>query len=241
VFATGSAVGFVFAWGNVPFAVAGGIGGAFALLQLTGVLGLLAGGDDGHDGDTEHDVDADHDAGGDSDPDHDHDDGGGRSWASSALAPLGFGKIPLSVIWQTFAFIFAVTGFALNLRYLQAGGPPISSLAWTVPSAALTGYAVVAIVAWLLEPVLSSEEHQATRRAALVGQMGVVISSKVDGEFGEVRIRDKTGHDLRVVCKLAKGARSVPTERHSVVVVEYDEARGELFVEPLELEEDSVG
>ena len=46
-----------------------------------------------------------------------------------------------------------------------------------------------------------------------------MISSKVDHDFGEVRIRDKTGHDIRVVCKLAKEARGAPSEHQSVVVV----------------------
>jgi hypothetical protein len=68
--------------------------------------------------------------------------------------------------------------------------------------------------------------------------MGVVISTKVDAEFGEVRIRDKSGHDLRVVCKLAPGAKSTPREHQNVVVVDYSEAKGELFVEPLDLEEE---
>ncbi len=66
-----------------------------------------------------------------------------------------------------------------------------------------------------------------------MGQVGVVISSKVDHEFGEVRIRDKSGHDLRVICKLTKDAKEAPSERQNVVVVDCDE-KGELLVAPLE-------
>ncbi len=239
--ASGSVLAFLFAWANAPFAVAAGITAVFALLQVTGVLGLIAGSGDGGDHDVDHEVDADADADHDVDHDHDGDDGGeDRSWAATALSPLGFGRIPLSVIWQTFALVFAATGLALNMRFLGAGGPPAYSLAWTVPFAILDGYLGVAVVAKFLGPVLSSEGQEATSRAGLVGQTGVVISSKVDGDFGEVRIRDKTGHDLRVVCKLAKGAKYIPMERHTVVVVDYDEGKGELFVEPLDLEEDSV-
>jgi hypothetical protein len=91
----------------------------------------------------------------------------------------------------------------------------------------------------VLGPVLSSKGQEATSRAQLVGQIGIVISSKVDHDFGEVRIRDKTGHDLRVVCKLARQAKGSPTERQSVVVVDYDERDG-LLVAPLDEDGDGA-
>ena len=67
-------------------------------------------------------------------------------------------------------------------------------------------------------------------RAQLVGQIGVVISSRVDQHFGEVRIRDKTGHDVRVICKLSRASADPASEHENVVVVDYDEERGDLFV-----------
>jgi hypothetical protein len=229
---------FLVAWANVPFAIAAGVAAVFALLQVTGVLGLIAG---GGDGDHDVDADADHDVDHDADADHDAEAGGahanhGKSFALAALAPLGLGKIPLSVMWQTFCIAFALAGFALNARYLggDAGVPPVHSLAWTMPVSLLAGAFCVAGFARVLGPVLSSKEQEATSRAQLVGQIGVVISSRVDRDFGEVRIRDKTGHDIRVVCKLAQGAKRAPTERQNVVVVDYEPDRGELLVEPLE-------
>ena len=246
-----SAVGFLLAWANAPFAVAAGIAAVFALLQVTGVLGLIAGGGDGGDADhdvdhdvdadADHDVDADHDADADQDGDHDEDgdhEGQDRSWASAALAPLGFGKIPFSMIWQTFALAFAAIGLGLNLHFIDHGGPPLYTLAWTLPAGLVGGYLGVAVLARLLGPVLSSKEQEATSRSQLIGQTGVVISTKVDAEFGEVRIRDKTGHDLLVVCKLAPGAKGVPLEHQSVLVVDYTEEKGELLVEPFDLEEE---
>jgi hypothetical protein len=233
---------FLVAWANVPFAIAAGVAAVFALLQVTGVLGLIAGGGDDHDvdADVDHDMDADHDVDADHDADADRDADAhashGRSFAVAALAPLGLGKIPLSVMWQTFCIAFALVGFALNARYLggDAGVPPVHSLAWTMPFSLLAGAFCVAGVARVLGPVLSTKEQEATSRAQLVGQIGVVISSRVDRDFGEVRIRDKTGHDIRVVCKLAQGAKRAPTERQNVVVVDYEPDRGELLVEPLE-------
>jgi hypothetical protein len=232
-----SALLFFISTGNAPFAVALGLVAVFALLSATGLLGLIVGGGEGdHDGGGAGDgpQDADHDADGHDGDSHD------RSLASALLAPLGFGTIPISVIAQTFAFAFAVVGFALNLRYFgHEGGPPLATLAWTLPAGFVAGCVAAAVVNRVLAPVLSSKGQEATTRAQLVGQIGVVISSRVDREFGEVRIRDKSGHDVRVVCRLATGATRSPEESQSVVVVDCDE-NGGLLVEPLDLEERSA-
>ena len=249
-----SVLGFLSAWANVPFAIAAGVAALFALLQVTGLLGVIAGGGEG-DADVDHDVDADvdmdhdvdavHDV--DADADHDADGeheahgAGDRGWGVAAVAPLGVGKIPFSIIWQTYALAFAAIGFGLNLRYLgTAAEVPTGSLAWTVPASLVGGYVAVAIVARLLGPVLSSKGQEATSRAQLVGQIGIVISSKVDQEFGEVRIRDKSGHDVRVICKLPKGVAEPVAEHKRVVVIDYEPERGELLVEALD-DEDLMG
>ena len=244
-----AARGFLIAWANAPFAIAAGVAAVFALLQVTGVLGLVAGGGDGdadHDVDGSqdhelaHDVDADHDAGGDHDADHDADDRAGVGWSTLALSPLGFGKLPFSMIWQTFALVFATIGFGLNLRFLNTGGPPLVSLVWTLPSAFVGAYVAVAGLARFVGPVFSSTEQEATSRAQLIGQTGVVISTNVDAEFGEVRIRDKSGHDLRVVCKLAPSAKGTPVEHEMVLVVDYTAEKGELLVEPFDFEDERI-
>jgi membrane protein implicated in regulation of membrane protease activity len=242
---------FLVAWANVPFTIAAGIALVFAMLQATGILGLLAGGDHEADADADADVDADTDvdadvdadadadADGDHDADHDADgDADGHGFSFYVLGPLGFGKVPFSVIWQTYAVVFAATGLALNARMFlnREGGPPTGSLLWTLPIALVAGYGVVAMLARWLGPVFASTKEQATSRAQLVGQTGIVISSKVTSEFGEVRIRDKSGHDLRVVCKLADGSSS-PKEHQRVVVVEYE--GGDLRVAPIDDEPDA--
>ncbi len=226
---------FLIAWANLPFAIAAGIAIVFALLQVSGVLALIGGGD--HDGDS--DVDGDADADGDADHDADHDvdaDGAHASLGDAIFGGLGVGRIPISIIWQSYAFVFAVTGYALNARWLGGDEPPVITLAWTIPSGLVAGYAVVATLARLLGPVFATKPHEATSRAELVGLSGVVISSKVTDDFGEVRIRDKSGHDLRVVCRLAPGAKPA-AESQRVVVVEYEAEGGWLLVTPLEDDE----
>jgi len=232
-----SALHFLFAWANAPFTIALGVTLLFALLQASGLLGLLAGGGDDHDVDHEVDADADADADADvdHDADHDHDADGDDDQGIGAIlfGPLGIGKIPFSLIWQSYAIVFAITGLALNVHAASAVGTvPLLTLAWTFPTSLLTGYIAVAALARVLGPVLSSKGQEATSRAELVGQIGTVISSRVSPEFGEVRVKDKTGHEIRVICKLAQGVR-VASEREQVVFVDYDDERG-LLVSPLE-------
>jgi membrane protein implicated in regulation of membrane protease activity len=237
-----SALHFLFAWANAPFTIALGVTLLFALLQASGLLGLLAGDGDGDhdvdhevDADADADVDADHDV--DHDADHDHDADGEDNQGIGAIlfGPLGIGKIPFSLIWQSYAIVFAITGLALNVHAASASGAvPLLTLAWTFPTSLIAGYIAVAALARVLGPVLSSKGQEATSRAELVGQIGTVISSRVSPEFGEVRVKDKTGHDIRVICKLARGVR-VASEREQVVFVDYDDEHG-LLVSPLEEE-----
>lgn len=217
---------FLIASANAPFTIVGGIAVCFAILQLTGVMSLFAGGD--HEAD--HDVDADHDVPGDADTEQ-------PGFGDLVFGPLGLGRLPFSIIWQTYAVVFAVTGLMINLRYLgDPSGPPLLALAWSLPAALLAGYAAVALLARFLGPLFATKEQEATSRAELVGHIGVVISSRVTAEFGEIRIRDKSGHDLRVVCRLAEGS-APPTEKQRVVVVDYEASKGELLVAPIEDED----
>ncbi len=250
-----SIIHFLVAWANAPFTIVGGVAVLFAVLSMTGVMGLLAGGSDhdgheagagGHadgdtdvdaDGDVDADVDADHGADVDGDGDGDTDDvdhagGDGKGISALLLGGLGVGKLPLSLVWQVFAVVFAVTGIGLNARYFGAE-VPLVSLGWTLPIAGIVAYGAVGALAKALGPVFASKESEATRRAELVGHVGVVISSRVSPDFGEVRIKDKTGHELRVIVKLAPGSRS-PVEKESVVIVEHDDATGALHVAPLD-------
>jgi membrane protein implicated in regulation of membrane protease activity len=241
-----NALKYLFTWANAPYTMAAGVAILFALMQASGLLGLLAGGGDA-DGDADHDVDADvdhdvdadvdHDVDADADADNDHDAddaGHGHGIGATIFAPLGFGKIPFSIIWQTYALVFALAGLAINAAFAAPNGQiPLLTLAWSVPISIIAGYAAVSALARVLGPVLSSKAQEATSRAELVGQIGVVISSKVSSEFGEVRVKDKSGHELRVICKLAAGMRE-PAEKEQVVIVEFDKETG-LFVAPLDM------
>lgn len=211
-------VQFLTAWANAPFTIAFGVAASVALLQASGALSLLA-------DDSDHDVDADGDLDHDADAEADGDDG-----EHSFLDVLGVGRIPFSLVWQTGAIAFAITGLALNTRYIGGGEPPPITLLWTVPSSIVAALGSIAGAARLLGPLFTPKE--ATSRHALVGRAGVVISTRVTPEFGEVRLRDDHGHDVRLICRLAEGAEA-PHEGAQVVVVEVEDATGRPVVAPI--------
>ncbi|UJR85143.1 OB-fold-containig protein [Sandaracinus amylolyticus] len=216
-----SVLDWLSSWANVPFTVAGGATLLFALVQATGVLGLLGGHDDG---------DADGHAEGDGDGDADgHADAGHGSALEALLGPLAIGRVPLTLTVESAGLAFAIAGLSINSTYLDhPAGPPLVSLAWTLPIALLVGYGGAALVARVLAPIVDDRAQAATSRRELVGTIGVVISSRVSAEFGEVRLRDRSGHDVRVVCRVAPGTREL-AERDEAVVVECSDD-GTLYV-----------
>ena len=227
---------FLVAGANGPFTIAVSVALLFTAVQASGLMGLLGGNDDHDhdhdgaadgdadgdgdvDGDGDADGDADHDAAHDHDDDHDDDHDGGEDdgWMARVVGPLGVGKIPLSFIWPSYLMIFGITGLISNSAWVGKA-IPLWNLAWTVPLGLTIAYAVVAVVARFLTPVLATKEQEATTTAELSGLEGVVISRQVTPEFGEIRIRDRSGHMLRLPCRLVPGHPTV-NEGQSVVVV----------------------
>src|SRR5262249_17704445 len=129
----------------------------------------------------------------------------------------------------------ALAGLAMNTVALsRMGAVPTYTLAWTLPLAILAGYLATRLLGTWLARTLAGREQEATSRAELVGLAGVVISSRVSPEFGEVRVRDKSGHVVRLVCRTHGGEIA---EGQDVVVVDEDAADGRLVVAPLDVRE----
>ena len=147
--------------------------------------------------------------------------------------------MPLSIVWQTFAVSFAIAGFAANAAVLsRTGALPTSTLAWSVPLALVVGYVVTRGVGGALGRLVANPAAEATSRKQLVGHAAVVISSKVDAEFGEVRLADKTGHVLRVIVRTKPGEKAI-REGRDVVIVEWDRERDWLLVAPLDEDDEA--
>lgn len=221
-------------WANLPFMVALTTTVAFALIQATGVMGMFGadadgGGDSG--GQADHDLGggdaSDHDVGG-----ADHDAAGHRG---AALGTTGVGRLPTTIIWQTFAMSFGMSGVVANTGVLLATGLlPVTALAVSLPAALVGGFATTTLVARLLRKVLKPSAKAAGRRD-LVGLPGVVVSEKVDEEFGEVRLRAQHGDFVQVACRVFPG--DAPIAHHeAVVVAKYDPDHDVLFVAPVAAE-----
>jgi hypothetical protein len=87
----------------------------------------------------------------------------------------------------------------------------------------------------VLAPIVDDKAQAASRRGDLVGSIATVISTRVTEEFGEVRIRDKSGHDLRLIVKAAKGdSLTELREGKEAVVIDVD-SRGTPIVSALRL------
>lgn len=224
-------------WANLPFVVALGAALTILLLQVTGFFGLLMGGAE-HEGDADHGAHADaHDgADGDhgADADHDADHPGGGAAGNVFLAGIGVGTMPLSLVWQAFAICFGLAGIAANSVVLRrTGALPTGTLAWTVPVAALFGFAVNHGLSRLFARLVVPPHQAATSRKDLVGCTGVVISSRVDREFGEVRTVDRAGDTLRLIVKTLDRDEII-AEGREVVFVEYDAEKDTLYVAPFD-------
>ena len=211
---------------NVPFTIAALATLLFGAIQASGVMGLFGG---HHESDADADADVDGDVDGDADGDADSD--AAPSLGDALFAPLAIGRVPLSFTAQTFSISFAASGLVMNAVFLRDAAVPLITLAWTTPGALLIGYFAASLAARLALPVLDDRAQAATNRHQLVGAIGVVISTTVNEEFGEVRVRDRSGHDVRLIVKLAPHSR-VLREREEAVIVDLDES-GTLFVAPL--------
>jgi hypothetical protein len=218
----------LFVWANAPYVVALGISLLFGTLQMSGLLAFggdgAAGGDDagGADGGAEAEAAAG-DAGADA-----HDHGAGQALVHAS----GASGAPTSWLLHVFALTFGVTGLFATALVTRAGErADAATLLWSVPLAFVVALVATRATNRRLGPVLSGDASRATSRRELVGSLGVVISSKVDASFGEVRLRDRHGHTLRLV--VATRDR-VLREGESVVVVDLDDESGRLYVSPLD-------
>jgi membrane protein implicated in regulation of membrane protease activity len=193
-----------------------------------------AGGGDAH-ADADHDIahDADHDAAHDSEHGDHESDSSAPGVLSSLLGVLGVGRVPLAIVWQTFFTMFGLTGVTATTLAASLLGPPRPYfLAFSIPIALVLGSVLSASTVRGVARLIPSSSGDATRKRDLVGCTGVVISSRVDPEFGEVRLHDPLGRTLRLICHTLPGEPGLP-EGTEVVVVDYERTQGHLFVSRL--------
>jgi hypothetical protein len=181
------------------------------------------------DADAAADVDADADADADADGDHDGHHGGahhGRSSAMGALAWVGVGRVPLSLVLMVLLLTWGFTGFVAN-QFLRTRLPrtwmiPLVSL----PLAALGAASSTRLLTRAMSRLMPTEETYARRRSELLGEVGEAIYA-IDERFGMAAVRDDRGNLFQVPCRVEPGRPPV-AKGSKVLLVSYD-ANGNIY------------
>lgn len=192
---------------NLPFLAAAGFVGAVAVMEAVLLaLGASLGALTGFDGAPS--------------------DAGGGCPEGGALAWLGVGRVPLSVLLVILAAGFAGCGFALQAMALASFGAPLpwplASAGALVASLPVAGYAAAAIT-----HLVPREESYGTRRGELVGRSGVVVQGTATTDLpAEARVEDPSGQPLYVAVvpaaacgPIPQGTRVVLTGRQGIAFV----------------------
>ena len=247
-------------WWNLPYLAALDLVGLWMAAQAVGFLS--------HGSSSEHEADVDTDSVSDADGDgvpaaaqgHEHaheggeehghgdaeidndDDGDGalRFGGHGLLGFLGIGQVPSTVVWVSLSLFFGFAGLFTN-RFLGGlqGGYRIGYFPLSLLGALLLGAVATRLVAKTMHRFVDLGGRGSTRRHELEGRPGTVASARLDGEFGEVRVKDGRGHELLVHARLAESvvatdAAAAQSQQQwvqqgaQVVLVSYD-AGTELF------------
>jgi hypothetical protein len=207
----------IFAWYNVLFGLSILIGVVFILASIWGM-------DIGGDMDVDADIDADADVDADakvSGPDD--------SFVGKALALLGLGKCPLSIMMFTASLIFGGTGLLLNV-FFAPGAAWISVLGAFGAMMIFTRF--VSNTVALIIPRTESYGVVPEHFIGMTGKVYLTVSEK----FGQIHIHDHHGSLHTLDVRAYPGAiYPVSTQ---VFVVEYNPETNTFFVEetPQEIE-----
>ncbi len=230
----------IFVWYNLPFTLMLLFCGVLTALQLIGL---------GGDGDADADLDADFDADVDLDADLDADvdldadadldgdidadaDADGLPDLLSVLAFVGVGKAPLLVVLIILLGSIGILGWTVN-SVITAVFPTYPAWAFIVALliALVGGSLISSRLARLIGRALPSINSTATAATGLVGRRGTVISPRVDGVYGLVRVRDQGGTQINVFAITAE-AEPIGSQTE-VALVEYDPLKKRYTVVPI--------
>lgn len=230
------ALSSIFIWYNLPFTLMLLFCVVLTALQLVGL-----GGDGGADADLDADFDLDADLDADIDLDAEVDvdvdadadiDADGVPDFLSVLAFLGVGKAPLLVVLLILLGSIGILGWTMNSLILGIFGsyPPWAFIVTLIVSL-IGGSLISSRLARLIGQALPSISTTATAATGLVGRRGEVISPRVDGVYGLVRVRDQGGTLINI---FAIAAEEEPINRPAeVVLVDYDPQKKRYTVVPI--------
>lgn len=135
---------------------------------------------------------------------------------------LGVGRVPISIVVLSLAFVWGVAGLAGVSLY----GP---GAVWMAAGAAgVAAIVVTRYVAKLVGRLVPSVATYHTPSQALVGLRGMVVY-QVTGDSGVVRLTDDRGTMRDVRCRVAEGQPPIPGDT-KVILLRHDHERDEFLV-----------
>lgn len=212
----------LFEWYNLVYTLPFGLA---VLLMIVSALGM---GGQEHDLDHDHDADLDHDF--DHDADHDveaepgHSGGHGGEGhdapvVHTLLSLLGVGKVPITVLVQSFLVSWAVIGWNVNIWLAKALKVPEAFILPSVGISFCGALASMRLLASLFHKLMPGSETYAKGPLDLLSATGTAVF-KIDRAGGYADVYDDTRTLHRVHCRsqsgvLPRGSRVMLVDYHS--------------------------
>lgn len=158
---------------------------------------------------------------------HDGHDTGNESFLLRALGILGVGKIPLSLVFLSFCFLWGFLGWTAN----QLLGTLLPPWIFVLPSLAIAGIGSTLgtrYLALVLAKVMPSTETYGITSEELLGKRAEV-RYEITPHSGTALVRDPAGFLREVDCRIKEGEEAIKSGEH-VVLFEYNE--NFFFVQP---------
>lgn len=180
------------------------------------------------------DLDAGHADGGDADGDGDGGDGDGdeQGGAHGLLASLKLRAVPATVVLSVIilsSWLFSIAGVHAAGAWLPPGGIQTAAHFLLLVLAPMLALPVTSIVVRPLVKVFAP--HAAVTRTDLVGKVCTVRTGTVTDRFGEGLLDDG---GAGVVVRIRVDSGETVKRGDQVVIVDYDEAKQEFTVAPME-------
>lgn len=154
-----------------------------------------------------HDADADTDADGDSDGDADSHETSNTPAHLVALAWLGVGRVPLSLIALVLLLTWGVTGFLTNA--ILRPRIELDAARISIPVALLASVLITRSMAMAIARLVPLNQNLALRQGDHVGATGQALYG-IDERFGLVAVRDERGDLKQLPCRVAAGVEPIP-------------------------------
>jgi membrane protein implicated in regulation of membrane protease activity len=226
---------WILGWWNLIFVAPFAVALVYLFACTLGGVGMGDGDADVHgdvdaDADADIDADADADVHVDADPDgdvhaeadgHDADgngDGDGDGDADShemeqtpahltALAWMGVGRVPLSLIGLVLLLTWGAAGFLTNA--ILRPRTDFDAARISIPVAMLASVLVTRSLVILIGRFVPLNQNLAMRQSDHVGEVGQALYG-IDEKFGLVAIRDERGDLKQLPCRVAAGVEPIP-------------------------------